>query len=201
MPNPIEILTKPLQLGAQLAFAAIQNIQGLLAGRQQNEPEPQTQPHQKLQREEQQARRRAPAKPKQLDDATITGKVETILFRDDSVDKGKIDVNTADGVVWLRGEAKTPEQIKELEAKALAIPQVKQVENLLHLPKTPAPKQTRRTKTTAAARKRAPKRTTSERKTAATAKAEPTPKQAAAKREGRRPAPMGSGNGSSGGVS
>jgi hypothetical protein len=209
MPNPLELLTKPLQLGAQLAFAAIQNIQGLLAGRQHDEPqrEPEPAPHQKLQRDEQQARRRAPAKPKQLDDATITDKVETILFRDDSVDKGKIDVNTADGVVWLRGEAKTPEQIKQLEAKALAIPQVKQVENLLHLPKTPAPKQTRRTKSTAAARKRAPRRTTSERKTPATAKAEPTPKQVAAKGEGRQPAPLGSssssssGNGSSGGAS
>jgi hypothetical protein len=200
MPNPIELLTKPLQLGVQLAFAAIQNIQGLIAGgAQQQEEEPQ--PHQKLQREEQQARRRAPAKPKQLDDATITHKVETTLFRDDSVEKGKIDVNTADGVVWLRGEAKTPEQIKELEAKALAIPQVKQVENLLHLPKTPAPKQTRRSKSTAAARKRAPKRTTSERKTPAATKAEPAPKEAAAKRQGRRPAPLGSGNGSSGGVS
>jgi hypothetical protein len=180
----------------QLAFAAIQNIQGLLAGGEPQRPEPE--PSQEPQ--PQPARRRAPAKPKQLDDATITHKVETTLFRDSSVEKGKIDVNTADGVVWLRGEAKTPEQIKALEAKALAIPQVKQVENLLHLPKTPAPKQTRRTKTTAAARKRAPKRTTSERKAPATAKAEPTPKEAAAKGEGRKPAPLGSGNGSSGGV-
>jgi hypothetical protein len=192
MPNPLELLTKPLQLGLQLAFAAIQNIQGLLGANKAEVPAQKQQP--------QPARRRAPAKPKQLDDATITDKVETILFRDDSVEKGKIDVNTADGVVWLRGEAKTPEQIKALEAKALAIPQVKQVENLLHLPKTPAPKQARRSKGTAAARKRAPKRTTSERKTPATAKAEPAPKDLAKTREGRKPAPLGSssGNGSSG---
>ena len=193
---------KPLQIGAQLAFGVIQNVQKLLAGDQADEPERQSRPQPEPQA--QPARRRAPAKPKQLDDATITHKVETTLFRDDSVDKGKIDVNTADGVVWLRGEAKTPEQIKQLEAKALAIPQVKQVENLLHLPKTPAPKQTRRTKSTAAARKRAPRRTTSERKTPATTKAEPTPKQAAAMGEGRQPAPLGSssssGNGSSGGT-
>jgi hypothetical protein len=192
---------KPLQIGAQLAFGVIQNVQKLLAGDQADEPERQSRPQPEPQA--QPARRRAPAKPKQLDDATITHKVETTLFRDDSVDKGKIDVNTADGVVWLRGEAKTPEQIKELEAQALAIPQVKRVENLLHLPKTPAPKQTRRTKGAAAARKRAPRRTTSERKTPATAKAEPTPKEAAAKREGRQPAPLGStssGNGSSGGT-
>lgn len=195
MPNPLELLTKPLQLGAQLAFGAIQNIQRLLSGGQQEEP------READQKQPQPARRRAPSKPKQLDDATITHKVETTLFRDDSVEKGKIDVNTADGVVWLRGEAKTPDQIKELEAKALAIPQVKQVENLLHLPKTPAPKQTRRSKSTTAARKRAPKRTTSERKTPAAAKAEPAPKDIAAKGEGRQPAPLGStpsGNGSSG---
>ena len=53
---------------------------------------------------------------------TITRKVETEIFRGSKVDKGKISVNTADGVVWLRGEAKNPEQIQELEAKATAIP-------------------------------------------------------------------------------
>src|SRR6476469_10039280 len=104
MPNPLDLLTKPLQIGVQLAFAAIQNIQGLLAGREPQQPQ-QDEPSQEPQ--PQPARRRAPAKPKQLDDATITHKVETTLFRDRSVEKGKIDVNTADGVVWLRGEAKT----------------------------------------------------------------------------------------------
>ena len=214
MPTPLEILTKPLQIGATLAFGAIQNIQQLIqgfSGGEHHEEPPQE--HQKLQREEQERAgqrrppaQRRPAKPKPLDDATITDKVESILFRDANVNKGKIDVNTADAVVWLRGEAKTPEQIKELEAAALAIPEVKQVENLLHLPKTPAPAKARRSKgTTAAARKRAPKRTTSERKAPASAKAEPTPKELAAKHEGRQPAPLGStgpasgsGNGSSG---
>jgi hypothetical protein len=169
----------------QVASGAIKLIQGLAGGgeeppqREQPRPEPP------------QTQQRTP-QPKPLDDATITDKVETILFSDDAVDKGKIDVNTADGVVWLRGEAKTPEQIKALEAKALAIPEVKQVENLLHLPKTPARKKTRRATGTAAARKRAPKRTTSERKTAATPKAEPTPKELASTRQGRKPAPLGS---------
>jgi hypothetical protein len=185
MPNPLELLTKPLQIGAQIAFGAVKSIQELLGGERHEEPtpreEPQTQPPQ----------RRSP-KPKPLDDATITDKVESILFRDEAVDKGKIDVNTADGVVWLRGVAKTPEQIKALEAKALEIPEVKQVENLLHLPKTPAQKKPRRSTGAAAARKRAPKRTTSERKTRATAKDEPTPKDLASKHEGRKPAPLGS---------
>jgi osmotically-inducible protein OsmY len=80
--------------------------------------------------------------PKDLDDVAVARKVETVIFRDDAVPKGKIDVNAADGVVWLRGEAKTPEMIKELERQTAAIPEVKRVENLLHLPKTPAPTRT-----------------------------------------------------------
>jgi hypothetical protein len=80
--------------------------------------------------------------PKDLDDVSLARKVETVIFRDDAVAKGKIDVNAADGVVWLRGEAKTPEQIKTLEQETLVIPEVKRVENLLHLPKTPAPTRT-----------------------------------------------------------
>jgi hypothetical protein len=177
MPNPIELLTKPLQI----AFGAIRNIQhvveGLLGG---DEPPPQTS-------HEPQTTKAKP-RPKQLDDVTITRKVETMLFRDDSVDKGKISVNTADGVVTLRGEAKTPQQIKALEAKAREIPEVKDVENLLHLPKTPARTKARRPKTSP---KRTAKRTTAERKPA-TATAEPSPKDLAQKGAGRQPAPLGS---------
>ena len=84
----------------------------------------------------------ASQRPKDLDDVGLARKVETIIFRDDNVPKGKIDVNAANGVVWLRGEAKTPEMIKTLEAETSAIPEVRKVENLLHLPKTPAPTRT-----------------------------------------------------------
>jgi hypothetical protein len=188
MPNPLELLTKPIQI----ALGAVGALKGLVSGGGDETPR---QPHQDLQREEQQTQAQAQQRrrqPKELDDATITDKVETILFRDESVDKGRIDVNTVDGVVYLRGVAKTPEQIKGLEAKALEIPEVKQVENLLHLPKTPAQKKTRRSTGAAAARKRAPKRTTSERKAPATPKEEPTPKALAAAGEGRKPAPLGS---------
>jgi hypothetical protein len=188
MPNLFDLLTKPLQIGLQIASGAIKLIQG------GDEPPPRPQPTP----EPPQTQQRQP-QPKPLDDATITDKVETILFRDQSVAKGKIDVNTVDGVVYLRGVAKTPEQIKALEAKALEIPEVKQVENLLHLPKTPAQKKTRRSTGAAAARKRAPKRTTSERKTPATPKEEPTPKALAAAREGRKPAPLGSSDNGGGG--
>jgi hypothetical protein len=85
------------------------------------------------------APRKASRVPKDLDDVGLARKVETIIFRDDNVPKGHIDVNAANGVVWLRGQAKTPEMIKVLVRQCAAIPEVRQVENLLHLPKTPAP--------------------------------------------------------------
>jgi hypothetical protein len=198
MPNPLNTLTKPLQIGAQLAFGAIQGVQQavqeLLGGNRQDDSQPEPQ---RQEPKPQPAPARRPPKPKALDDKTITDKVETILFRDNRVAKGKIDVNTADGVVWLRGEAKTPEQIKDLEAKAAAIPEVKQVENLLHLPKTPAPSRTRRTKQSPGKRKVTTPRVSSERKTSSAA-AEPAPKELARKRQGRKPAPLGS-NGSGSG--
>ena len=114
MPNPLNTLTKPLQFGAKLAFGAIQGAQQALGrngddGQEQQQPEEQQKPREQAQRRAQQRRN---TRPKPLDDKTITDKVETELFRDENVAKGKIDVNTADGTVWLRGEAKTPEQIK-----------------------------------------------------------------------------------------
>src|SRR3954453_19844782 len=81
----------------------------------------------------------ASSAPKDLDDVALARKVETVIFRDPEIPKGKIDVNAAAGKVWLRGEAKNPEMIKELERQAREIPEVRDVENLLHLPKTPAP--------------------------------------------------------------
>jgi BON domain len=85
--------------------------------------------------------RRAP-EPKPLDDVTIARKVESIIFRDVDVDKGKVDVNVAERVVWLRGEVQTQELRNELEARAARVTEVRRVENLLHLPETPAPGRT-----------------------------------------------------------
>ena len=73
------------------------------------------------------------------DDVTIARKVESIIFRDVEVDKSAVDVNVAAGVLRLRGEVPTPDLINELEARANKITEVRRVENLLHLPTTPAP--------------------------------------------------------------
>jgi hypothetical protein len=214
MANPIGTLTKVVgfgvQTGASVLGKAVQTVQGFTGqgGGQEEEQEQAPRAEQQRQRTQRAAtQRRASRQPKPLGDVAITRKVETEIFRSSDVDKGKINVNTAEGVVWLRGEAKNPEQVKELEAKAAAIPEVKRVENLLHLPKTPAPtrtdsppsqRKTRSTKTSAAARKVTPARTTAE-KSPTTPAAEPAPADLAAARSGRRPAPLDddSGNGGS----
>jgi osmotically-inducible protein OsmY len=75
----------------------------------------------------------------QPDDVTLARKVETELFRPADAPKGRINVNAEDGVVYLRGEADTPEMINDLVERARKVQGVREVENLLHLPKTPAP--------------------------------------------------------------
>jgi hypothetical protein len=129
--------------------------------------------------------RQASQAPKDLDDVAVARKVETVIFRDPDVPKGKIDVNAADGVVWLRGEAKTPDMIKALEREAAAIPEVKKVENLLHLPKTPA----RRPKPQPTTERKTTTRQTNEGRSGI---GEDLPVEAAHEGEGRQPAPLGS---------
>jgi hypothetical protein len=80
-----------------------------------------------------------PADRLQPDDATLAHKVETELFRPADVPKGQINVNVQRGIVQLRGEVPQPEMIHELVEKARHIAGVLEVENLLHLPGTPAP--------------------------------------------------------------
>jgi osmotically-inducible protein OsmY len=74
-----------------------------------------------------------------LNDPALARKVETEIFRDPDVPKGNINVQAYDGVVELRGEVPRPELIEELVERTRRIPEVREVENLLHLPGTPAP--------------------------------------------------------------
>jgi hypothetical protein len=76
---------------------------------------------------------------KELDDTTLARKVETEIFRDADAPKGQVDVNVVEGVVYLRGELERPDMIRELEKKARKVAGVRDVENLLHTPGTPAP--------------------------------------------------------------
>ena len=75
----------------------------------------------------------------QPDDTTLAHKVETELFRDADVPKGDINVNAENGVVFLRGEVADEGLVEALGKSARKIQGVREVENLLHTPGTPAP--------------------------------------------------------------
>jgi len=74
----------------------------------------------------------------ELDDATLSDKVRSILFRDDAVPKGQISVNAERGWIYLRGELDSPELIQRLGESAQRIEGVRGVKNLLHTPGTAA---------------------------------------------------------------
>jgi hypothetical protein len=73
---------------------------------------------------------------KDMDDATLAHKVESEVLR--AVPEG-IAINVEDGIVVLRGEVDSPERMSELARVVLRVPGVSGVENLLHLPREPAP--------------------------------------------------------------
>ena len=77
--------------------------------------------------------------PKEFDDATLAQKVQSEVFRDAKVPKGQINVNAEDGIVVLRGEVEQPELIEELVERTRQVQGVREVQNLLHVPGTPAP--------------------------------------------------------------
>jgi osmotically-inducible protein OsmY len=74
-----------------------------------------------------------------LDDFTLTDKVKSEIFRHADAPKGQVSVNTEHGVVFLRGELESQEQIRALADAAARVDGVERVENLLHPPGTPAP--------------------------------------------------------------
>lgn len=99
----------------------------------------------------QKATHRTPADP-EPDDATLAHKIESEIFGDPTIPKGKINVNAEDGVVVLRGELDNPEDINRLGTRVRKIPGVEDVDNLLHLPGTPAENKDAARKSSATAR-------------------------------------------------
>ena len=143
---------------------------------------------------------RNPSPKAGMDDVTLARKVETELFRDFKALKGKIDVNAVDGTVWLRGEVKNPAQNKAVEAKVRDIPEVQDVENLLHQPKTPAPTRKKGAPASKREKKAEPRRFTKvsdDRAADIAPAAEPAPAEVASEGTGRKPAPLGATDGPS----
>lgn len=69
-------------------------------------------------------------------DQEVNERVESQLFSDAGVPKGQININTVDGVVYVRGTANGQEQIAEIERRIKGIEGVDAVINLLRLPAT-----------------------------------------------------------------
>lgn len=72
-------------------------------------------------------------------DPALQAKVESEIFRDANAPKGQVSVNAEGGVVYLRGQLNSREQIQELAEAAGRVEGVRGVENLLHTPDEPAP--------------------------------------------------------------
>jgi hypothetical protein len=66
------------------------------------------------------------------DDATLAQKVESIALREAHTPKGHVSINAERGVVYLRGQLDSPEQIEALVHATAAVDGVKGVKNLLH---------------------------------------------------------------------
>lgn len=74
-----------------------------------------------------------------VDDITLTDRVESQVFRDGDLPKGKLNIDTVDGVVMIRGQIDEPRIMNEIVARIWRVEGVKDVRNLMHLPGTPAP--------------------------------------------------------------
>ena len=74
-----------------------------------------------------------------FDDVTLARKVESELYRRARVPKGHISINAEDGFVFLRGVLDRQDDIERVEHATRQIEGVRDVENLIHLPGTPAP--------------------------------------------------------------
>jgi osmotically-inducible protein OsmY len=73
------------------------------------------------------------------DDVTLAHKVETNLGRHPGLPKGQFNIEACDGVIKLRGEIADADTIAEIVAHVEDVQGVRGIDNLLHLPGSPAP--------------------------------------------------------------
>ncbi|MDQ6878103.1 MAG: BON domain-containing protein [Candidatus Dormibacteraeota bacterium] len=77
--------------------------------------------------------------PRPVDDLTLRDRVESEVFRNPDLPKGRINLDVASAVVTIRGQVDNAFQIASVEKAVLKVPGVNGVENLLHIDGTPAP--------------------------------------------------------------
>ena len=75
----------------------------------------------------------APEKPAPNDHA-LAERVTSEIFRPEDAPKGSVNISVENGIVYLRGEVKRPDEIRKLVKDAGAVDGVRGVENLLHAP-------------------------------------------------------------------
>jgi len=78
-------------------------------------------------------------RPRPADDLTLRDRVESEVFRNAELPKGRINFDVESGVVTIRGQVDNAYQIANVEKAVLKVPGVAGVENLLHVDGTPAP--------------------------------------------------------------
>ncbi len=74
-----------------------------------------------------------------VDDLTLRDRVESEIFRDPSLPKGRLNLDVESAVVTIRGEVDNALQIASIEKAVLKVRGVNGVENLMHVQGTPAP--------------------------------------------------------------
>jgi hypothetical protein len=74
-----------------------------------------------------------------VNDETLAHKVESELFRDQTIPKGSINVNAEHGTVVLRGAVESQDQIEQIMVTTMAIDGVRAVRSLLRLRSDPEP--------------------------------------------------------------
>jgi hypothetical protein len=74
-----------------------------------------------------------------VDDLTLRDRVESEIFRDASLPKGRLNFDVESGVVTIRGQVDNAYEIASIEKAVLKVRGVNGVENLMHVEGTPAP--------------------------------------------------------------
>jgi hypothetical protein len=72
-------------------------------------------------------------------DQVLAHKVESELFQSIDIPAGRVNVNAENGVVVIRGQVDRADDVERIERAVRTIQGVRDVENLLHTPGTPAP--------------------------------------------------------------
>jgi osmotically-inducible protein OsmY len=74
-----------------------------------------------------------------MDDATVADRIRSEVLGRPGLDAGGLVVDVQDGVAHLRGEMQDEARITEVVAMTRSVAGVRDVENLIHVPGTPAP--------------------------------------------------------------